>query len=108
MDEDRITLERFASELTGRHTMSVRVEHGDIVIDNGGDEVYVVRALPSGPGADGHLGAGLRVYMRANAPAHAGAVATSVKPIVGSSGISKKSLNILAADDYEEYGDDPV
>ena len=66
MDEDRITLERFASELTGRHTMSVRVEHGDIVIDDGGDEVYVVRALPSGPGADGHLGAGLRVYMRAN------------------------------------------
>ena len=66
LPEYRIPLERFASELTGMHTMVVRVEHGDIVIDDGGDEVYVVRALPSGPGADGHLGAGLRGYMRAN------------------------------------------
>jgi hypothetical protein len=38
----------------------------------------------------------------------AGAVATSVEPVVGNSGISRKSLNILAADEYEEYGDDPV
>ncbi len=67
MDEDRlITLEQFASELTGMHTMTVRVEHGDLVIDDGGDEMYVVRALPSGPGGEGPLGAGLRVYMRAN------------------------------------------
>jgi len=42
-----------------------------------------------------------------NATAQAGA-ATSLKPVVGNSRISKKSLDILAADDYEEYGDDPV
>ena len=50
----------------------------------------------------------LRERYSPNAPAHAGAVATRVKPVVGNSGISKKSLNTLAADDYEEYGDDPV
>ena len=51
---------------------------------------------------------GWAVRLKPNAPAHAGAVATSVKPVVGNSGISRKSLNILAADDYEEYGDDPM
>jgi hypothetical protein len=64
MDENQITLEKFASELTGMHTMSVSVERGDIVIDDGGDQLYIVRALPSGPGCDGHHGAGLQVYMR--------------------------------------------
>ena len=50
----------------------------------------------------------ISICVTTTAPAHAGAVATSVKPVVGNSGISRKSLNILAADDYEEYGDDPV
>ena len=89
MDEDRITLEQFASGLTGMHTMSVRVEHGDIVIDDGGDEVYVVRALPSGPGADGQLGAGLRVYMRANTAVSGGAERRTLDGLVGSSEVPK-------------------
>ena len=40
-----------------------------IIAQVNGDEAALryVRALPSGPGADGHLGAGLRVYMKANA-----------------------------------------
>jgi hypothetical protein len=64
MDEDRITLERFASELTGMHTMAVRVEHGDIVIDDGGDDEYVIRAIPYGGGLN--IEAFLHVYCRAN------------------------------------------
>jgi|GEM_PF-4787942 hypothetical protein len=67
--EDRITLERFADELSGMHTMTVRVEHGDVVIDDGGDEEYVIRAIPSGGGLD--IEAFLCVYRRDNAKGQA-------------------------------------
>ena len=63
VDEDRITLERFADELSGMHTMTVRVERGDIVIDDGGGEEYVLRAIPSGGGLN--IEAYLHAYRRA-------------------------------------------
>ena len=82
MDEDRITLEQFASELTGRHTMAVRVERGDIVIDDGGDDEYVIRAIPSGGGLN--IEAFLHVYRRANAPhERAAASAATLRADVG-------------------------
>ncbi len=64
--------------------------------------------LPKGHDGQHSCGVCAVLWDTPNAPAHAGTVTSSVKPVVGNSGISKKSLNILAADDYEEYGDDPV
>ena len=50
------------------------------------------------------VGEGL--FKLSNATADRASVADTVKPVVGK--VSRKSLNILAADDYEEYGDDPM
>lgn len=48
MKEIRITPEQFASELSGMHNWDCRVEHGDIVIDDGWGVEYVIRAVLGG------------------------------------------------------------